>query len=1525
VIQFASRETLDDDLICEAAPKWQSIGRTMPSIRVPTAADLNPVAGVQSVFGWLGNADGRRARRTSVSADGLRAHIEVRGAQQPERARLVADVKVALNRLEGVDWAEVDAVVGRATVLFDPEALTEGDLIAAIEAVEQLHDASDERFPHDRPDHPADREPVQRHVFAIAADVVGVGFATGMQALRVVRIPAEIPGLISIADAQPRIRRLLENRIGRPAADVTLVTANALSQALGQGPLGLVVDIAHRSGMVGESQARRAAWNRREPEIMDARESLRHRALSHEPRPVPLPAGPVERYADRAGVGSLAAMSATLAVTRNPRRASDLLLVGIPKAATLGREAFAAQFDRGLSRHGVITMDASVFRRLDRVDVLVLGADVAVSDGWSIDEVVPFAEHEDVVECTVRARSLFDIKDPRRVRTRGAWTLAPLDDSRPLPRGAVNRSRLVAMGGRRVLALWRGDDLCALVAVLEEPAALADEVVTAAREAGLEVFLAGGTDAFARRLNIDGRLTAGHLAQSIRALQAQDHVTLLVTGDDAAALRASDVGIGVEVSGARVPWGADLLGGAGLANAWRVIDAVPTARDVSRRSALFALGGASTGAVWASMGPGRTAARRALIPINVSALASMASGGYSGLTATNRPVPRPGPRHPWHALGPDTTLDLLDSSTDGLGERERAQRAKSSTARVVTAPIGLLRASIDELANPLTPILAAGAALSAAVGSTTDAGLVGGVVVVNALVGAAQRMRTERSLRTLEENGDSPVRARVGGVLRDLRSDSLVVGDVIELGSGDTVRADCRLLEGTALEVDESAITGESLPVPKSVTAVPGAPIAERASMLYEGSVIAAGRAVALVVAVGRDTEAGRAAAAGAEPPPSGVERRLGALTRMTIPVTLASGALVTGLGFLYRRPARAAVGAGVALTVAAVPEGLPTLATITQIAAARRLASRHALVRNPRALEALGRVDQICFDKTGTLTQGKISLALISDGASDEQLESLSEHGRLVLAAARRATPAPGEDDVLPHATDQAIILGANALGVGDSEGRLAWHRRDEIPFESRRGYHAVLGDDGDHNGRGRTPWITMKGAPEVVIPLCDTWRRAERTVELSAAERRALDAKLDALGRRGLRVLAVAEAPARGSGLGDGTDISGLELLGFVCLADLARPEAATAVRDLQAAGVNVAMITGDHPSTAEAIAAELGLLGEGRTLTGADLDQLDDDELQAVAPSVSVFARVAPSHKVRIVGAYQRGGRTVAMTGDGANDAAAIRLADAGIALGGRGTAAARAGADVIIVDDRIETIVEAIAEGRAMWNSVRDAVAILVGGNLGELGFILVGSVLTGTSPLNPRQLLLVNLLTDMAPALTIALREPPDRTAETLLHAGPDASLGGTLVKQIAIRAGATATGASTAWMIARVTGTPTRARTVALAALIGTQLGQTVAIGGRSPLVLGASALSAAALVTVIQTPGLSQFFGCRPLGPVGWFTAIGASTGATAASIAIPWAVERLGRRIPAPYDLTQTVFQRGRFAPAALSGAAG
>jgi cation-transporting ATPase I len=862
--------------------------------------------------------------------------------------------------------------------------------------------------------------------------------------------------------------------------------------------------------------------------------------------------------------------------------------------------------------------------------------------------------------------------------------------------------------------------------------------------------------------------------------------------------------------------------------------------------------------------------------------------------AGTRPVPGPGPRQRWHELDVPVALDLLGTSPAGLSADEQAARRARSTARVVRRPVGIARAAAEELANPLTPLLGIGAALSAAVGSATDAALVGGVVVVNAFVGAAQRVRTEQSLARLEAASDTPVRVRVAGAVEALPADRLVPGDVIELEAGDTVPADCRVIDATNLEVDESAITGESLPIAKGVEPTPGAPVAERASMLFEGSIVVTGQVVALAVAVGVDTEAGRSAAAVAEPPPSGVEQRLGALTRVTLPVTVAGGAAVTALGFLYRRPARAAVGSGVALTVAAVPEGLPVLATLAQVAASRRLASRNALVRNPRALEALGRVDQVCFDKTGTLTHGSISLARVSDGESVAPVADLGAAGRRVLAAALRASPVPNGSP-LPHATDQAIVDGAAAAGVTEADGLATWVRTDELPFEASRAFHATLGAT-----REGQSVVAVKGAPEVVLPRCTGWRRGDdgdEVVALDTAARRALEDHMVALGRCGLRVLAVAEVHGGDPDL-DRDALAGVELLGFVGLADLVRPAAAAAVRDLEAAGVRVAMITGDHPSTAGAIAAELGL-DDGRVLTGAELDLLSDDELDAVLPEVTVFARTSPVQKVRIVEAYQRSGRSVAMTGDGANDAAAIRLADAGIALGGRGTAAARSAADIVVVDDRIETIIDSIAEGRAMWDSVRDAVAILVGGNLGELGFILVGAAATGASPLNPRQLLLVNLLTDMAPALAIALREPPGRDPSVLLAAGPDRSLGAALTRQIAVRAGATAAGASVAWTLASVTGTPTRARTVGLVALVGTQRGQTLVIGRRSPLVIAATGVSVGVLVAVVQTPGLSQFFGCRPLGPVGWAIATTSAAGATGASVVVPWLAGRLGERV--------------------------
>ena len=1470
----------------------------MLTLPLPALSDLNPVPRVRDVLGWLGNAEGRPHRRSTISADGRHAHIEVRGAHRLGRAELVHDVKVALEALHGVDWAEVDTVVGRAVVVFDPETVNGEDLIGTIEAVEQLHGATGERFPHDRPDHPADREPIQRNVFAVIADVLGVGVATGVQVLRVVRIPAEVPGLISLADSQPRLRRFLENRLGRPATDVMLVSANALSAALSQGPLGLVVDISHRAGLIGELQARRAVWQRQEPELVAGRESLRRTASVPVPRPVPLPDGPIERYTDRAAIGSLGAVGVALGATLDPRRASDLLLAGIPKAATMGREAFAAFLDRELAAHGVITMDPAALRRLDRVDALVLEAQVATSKTWSIDDVVTFDEHADLVECTLLARTLFDPKDPLTERSRGAWTLAPLTGPRALPDGATIRGRRMAAGGRRVVGLWRGDDLRAFVAVLEEPVPLAEELVELARDAGLELFLAGGTDAFAARLGIAQGLIVGQLVDELRGLQRAGRVTMLVAGHDPAPLRIADVGLGVVIPGKPVPWDAHLVIGEGLSNAWRV-----DRRTARRRAPRADEARCSRSPGHRRAASGRSSAR-AVRPRTGHCCRSMRARSSPSRRAAS-PVSRPGgvrcraPGRDTHGTSSTRMRHSVSWKAPRSGSRRRNRRAAARAARPGSSrePVGLVRAAVDELANPLTPLLALGAAMSAAVGSITDAGLVSGVVCVNALVGAAQRVQTERSLLVLEENGGAPVRVRIRGELRELPPDRLVVGDVIELAAGDTVPADCRLLETVALEVDESAMTGESLPVAKAVPATPGAPVAERTSMLYDGSSIAAGRAVALVVAVGRDTESGRSEAAAAAPPPSGVEVRLATLTRLTVPVTLAGGAIVTGLGFLYRRPARAAVGCwSRARPSPPSPKGSRRWRRSRR--SPRRAGSPPATcwcATPARSRRSAGSTRSASTRRAHSRTGPSRSLC-VSDGSTVERLDALSVRGRAVLSRPRCAR----------HPSPKATTCSRMRLITRSSSARL--RRGSRTATDSTRGTGSTRSRSSRDAVTTRcsatrateTRWVTMKGAPEVVVPLADTWRRNGTKVPLVGDTRDAIDDHVEQLGRRGLRVLAVAEAPANGADdLGDGTGISGLELVGFVALADLVRPTAAAAVQDLNAAGVDVAMITGDHPSTAEAIAAELGLLDRGRVLTGPDLDRLTDDELDELLPTVSVFARVTPLQKVRIVEAYQRAGRSVAMTGDGANDAAAIRLADAGIALGGRGTAAARAAADIVVVDDRIETIVDAIVEGRSMWDSVRDAVAILVGGNLGELGFILVGAAATGTSPLNPRQLLLVNLLTDMAPALAIALREPPDLAAETLLHAGPDASLGRPLAHQIAVRAGATATGATVAWVAARMTGTPTRARTVALAALVGTQLGQTLVVGGRSPLVLGATAVSAAALVVVVETPGLSQFFGCRPLGPVGWLIAVGSSVGATGASIAVPRVIAHLGERI--------------------------
>jgi cation-transporting P-type ATPase I len=564
-------------------------------------------------------------------------------------------------------------------------------------------------------------------------------------------------------------------------------------------------------------------------------------------------------------------------------------------------------------------------------------------------------------------------------------------------------------------------------------------------------------------------------------------------------------------------------------------------------------------------------------------------------------------------------------------------------------------------------------------------------------------------------------------------------------------------------------------------------------------------------------------------------------------------------------------------LAVAAVPEGLPFAATVAQLAAARRLSQRNVLVRTPRTLEALGRVNVVCFDKTGTLTEGRIELRTVSDGEIDEPVDGLTGARRAVLGAALRASPLDDGDEVLPHPTDQAVVTGGDVAGVPRDDGASGWQMVQELPFASGRGFHAVLGQTAGEQT------ISVKGAPEIVLPRCVSRRDADGVQPMDEASRQRIDELVGRLAGRGFRVLAVAERAASTRTELDTDRIERLIFLGLLGLADSIRPTAAQSVQSLQRAGVDVVMLTGDHPSTAEAIAAELGLADGRRVVTGPELDGIDEPALAKLVAGASVFARVSPGHKVAIVKALRRAGRAVAVTGDGANDAAAIRLADVGIALGENSTAAARQAADIVVTDDRIETIVDAVIESRAMWRSVRDSVALLVGGNLGEVLFTLISSLLPGQPPLNARQLLLVNLLTDLVPALSLAARPPRDTTPEALLREGPDAAVGDPLTEDVVTRVVATTIATTGGWLAGRVTGTPARANTIALASLVDAQLAQTAIAARRDPVVLAAVALSAAALAALIQFPPTSMFFGCRPLGPLAWGIVVAAAAvGAT-------------------------------------------
>ncbi|MDX3233963.1 cation-transporting P-type ATPase [Streptomyces sp. ME19-01-6] len=1449
--------------------------------RIPAPPLLGPLAGgvtagVRGAAGLVGRL--ARLPRRGVWSHPGRCYIEVRGVHGIGGERVGRRVETALETHPRVRWARVNAPTERVVVSLASPPPRESELVALVEQAE-AHGAAAEAEEFDEwcpePHHPSEGANTPESVSALTADAVGLSLSTALRLAPWLKLPTEVGALASLLQHHPRARRLAAVISGAERADSALTAVSALAQGVATRGGGLALDAVERMAQWREAGAESEAWEAAEPHLVHGPRDVAAEPIIVE-RPGPPPRDATARYAERSMRAG--AVAGALAVPfAGPRRGLAVALASVPKAPGAGREGFATALGRFLALRGVVAMDRGALRRLGQVDTVVLDEEALRSDRYEPIDVDVLGGAEDPL-IAERLFDLFDPDGPLEVRQNGqGWALGPLDQLDLTGRtGSQAASRLRRKGSERVLGLAKGRRLRAVVGLAAQTAPGAEAVAAAARRAGARVVLA--TDrphpafAFADAVAPAG----GRLVASVRALQADGAVVLLLSGNRRA-LGAADCGIGTHREGEPPAWGAHLLVGADLESAGVIVDAVGVAARVDRDSAILAAGGSGVGAVAALQARRRQAAARATGAGNAAGTIAFCMGNWRARQLIARPLAPPVTSVPWHLMPAPRVLGRLGTRPDGLTPAEAVARAPGAPRTGEPPGTSLPAAFIEELANPLTPVLAAGAALAAAVGSRTDAALVAAITGTSALVGGVQRVRTERALAELFSRSAIGARVRRGGTERLVAAGDLVPGDIVVLRPEDVVPADCRLLETEGLEIDESSLTGESLPVPKDPAPVVAADITGRRSMLYEGTTVSAGRAVAVVVATGTSTEVGRSLATARQAAPvTGVEARLTKLTRASLPIALGSASAVSGAGLLHGRKLTDTLSSAVNLAVASVPEGLPFLVNAAQLAAARRLADLGALVRNPRTIEALGRADILCFDKTGTLTEGNLQLAAVGDGEDELPADRLDNPRKAVLAAALRATPPVRQAEPMAHQTDRAVMTGARRAGVAVRQGAARWRRTDALPFEPSRAYHATAG----RTSHGML--LSVKGAPENVLRRCALRRTWDAQTPLDTAAAKELTDRAEELAGAGRRVLAVAERPmAEGEELTDEA-VRDLVFLGFIALADPVRTSAAPATRRLHEAGVHTVMLTGDHPATADAIAATVSDVPEPKVCTGPELDELDDVGLDALLPTVDVIARCSPHHKVRIVQAYQRLGRVVAMTGDGANDAPAIRLADVGIALGRRGTPAATAAADLVVGDDRLETIVSALMEGRAMWASVRAALAILIGGNLGEVTFSVVTASLTGRAPLSARQIMLVNLLTDLAPALAIAVREPTGHTGERLLREGPHRSLGTALTNEMLLRGVITALGAGMAWTGARLTGRGRRASTVALVSLVGTQLAQTLATGGLDRHVLIAGFGSAAVLAGIVQTPGVSQFFGCTPLGPVAWGITMGSIVTAT-------------------------------------------
>ncbi len=713
----------------------------------------------------------------------------------------------------------------------------------------------------------------------------------------------------------------------------------------------------------------------------------------------------------------------------------------------------------------------------------------------------------------------------------------------------------------------------------------------------------------------------------------------------------------------------------------------------------------------------------------------------------------------------ERVLEALNTTEAGLSGEEASQRQSREGKNKLREPKGKSLAArfLEQLADPMILILLAAAAVSGVLGyiegeGYTDVIIILSVVLLNAILGVYQESKAEKAIEALQQMSAATCKVLRDGMLTVLPSEELVPGDVVLLEAGDAVPADGRLLQTAALKIEEAALTGESVPAEKTTDALQIAagehdvPLGDRRNMVYMGSSVVYGRGVAVITGTGMNTEMGKIADAlaqaedGDTPLQIKLRQLSKILTWLVLGICLAIFAVqMLRAGGLSLRTTLDSLMIAVSLAVAAIPEGLAAVVTVVLSLGVTHMAKRNAIIRKLSAVETLGCAQIICSDKTGTLTQNKMTVV---DFFGDNEADTAS-------AMALCSDAELGEHgEVTGEPTEAALVVWANKLGRDKNVLKSKYLRCAEAPFDSLRKCMSTVHVDGDHFVQ------YTKGAPDVVLSLCTHYWKDGKAQPMTDEARALILKRNKAMADRALRVLACASRSWDVKPIVSTPEAleQGLCFMGLCGMIDPVRPEVAEAIVRCRAAGIRPIMITGDHVDTAAAIARELGILsGDAKAITGSQLSRMDDETFEKEFRNISVYARVQPEHKTRIVKAWQKAGYVTAMTGDGVNDAPSIKSADIGVGMGITGTDVTKSAADMVLADDNFATIVGAVEEGRRIYDNIRKAIQFLLGANMSEIITIFTATLL-GFTILKPVHLLWVNLITDTFPALSLGVEK-----------------------------------------------------------------------------------------------------------------------------------------------------------------------